>query len=214
MHLVHPLRNIYIYTYINTIASLAPHLIYTFTPVIATYKLCPYKINKLYVVSEYINNNSAVSNILLRSTVFSYPTSQYTAAIHCLQLSNILIYSCYPLSSATQHLNILLLSTVFSYPTSQYTAAIHCLQLSNISIYCCYPLSSAIQHINILLLSTVFSYPTSQYTAAIHCLQLSHISIYCCYPLSSAIQHLNILLLPTVFSYPTCQQPSSFCTFI
>jgi len=98
--------------------------------------------------------------------------------MHCLQLSHISIYSCYPLSSAIQHLNILLLSTLFSYPTYQYTAAIHCLQLSHISIYSCYPLSSAIQHLNILLLSTVFSYPTSQYTAAIHYLQLFHISIH------------------------------------
>jgi len=121
------------------------------------YQLCPYKTDKCYVVSEYINSNSAVSNILLLSTIFSYPTSQYTAVIHCLQLSNISIYCCYPLSSAVSHLNILLLSTVFSYPTSQYTAGIHCLQLSNISICCCYPLSSAVPHLNILLLSTVFS---------------------------------------------------------
>jgi hypothetical protein len=70
-------------------------------------------------------------NIILLSTVFSYPTSP---AILYLQLSHISIYSCYPLSSAIPHLNILLLSTAFSYPTPQYNPAIHYLQLSHISI--------------------------------------------------------------------------------
>ena len=118
-------------------------------------------------------------NILLLSTTFTYPTSQYTPAIRYLQLSHISIYSCYPLASAIPHLNILLLSTTFSYPTSQYTPAIHYLQLSHISIYFCYPLPSAIPHLNILLLSTVFSYPTSQYTPAPLC------STWWVYPSSS-----------------------------
>jgi hypothetical protein len=52
---------------------------YTFTPtlVIATYKLCPYKTDKYYVVSEYINNNTAVRN----TSAIQYIT--------VLQLSNI-----------------------------------------------------------------------------------------------------------------------------
>ena len=43
------------------------------------YQLRPYKIGKYYVVSDYINNNPAVRNILMLSTTlkfFSYPTSQ------------------------------------------------------------------------------------------------------------------------------------------
>jgi hypothetical protein len=41
-----------------------PPLIYTLTPVLTAYQLCPYKIDKYFVVAEYIVNNSAVRNIL------------------------------------------------------------------------------------------------------------------------------------------------------
>jgi len=81
IHLVHPLWNIYIHIHIHTpLKPLEPPLIYTFTPVITTYQFYPYKINKHYVVSEYINNISAVRNLILLSTTLkfsSYPTSQH-----------------------------------------------------------------------------------------------------------------------------------------
>jgi len=47
--------------------------------VITTYQLRPYTIDKYYFFSKYINNSSAVSNILMLSTklkFFSYTTSQ------------------------------------------------------------------------------------------------------------------------------------------
>ena len=46
--------------------------IYIFTAVIITYLLRPYKFDKYYVVTEYINNNSAVRNILALPTTFKF----------------------------------------------------------------------------------------------------------------------------------------------
>jgi len=47
-------------------------LICIFTAVIVIYRLRPYKFDKYYVVTEYINNNSAVRNILALSTTFKF----------------------------------------------------------------------------------------------------------------------------------------------
>jgi len=90
MHLVQPLRNIYIHTHTHNIERLSRPLVYAFTLVSTTYQLRPYNIDEYYVVSEYINNSTAVRNIpMLSTTIYLciYFVLNFSSKIHYSLLS-------------------------------------------------------------------------------------------------------------------------------